>query len=144
MCEEGEVWGWRWLHGNTAHRAVGSGNTPRAYTQGCTHTSTRLFSVLLIEPCLLWAQAGIWAQVTLIPLKGSKLCAVVQKSARTWRTGLYPATWKAVTGSQGPTDGQQDRGKGKLALSADEQEPFVSIAAKPALFINIQSAPEIP
>lgn len=52
-------------------------------------------------------------------------------------SGLYPATWKNVTGSQGPTGGQQDRGKGKPALSADEQETFLSFAAKPALFINI-------
>lgn len=49
-----------------------------------------------------------------------------------------------MTGSKGPIDGQQDRGKGKLALSADEQETFLSIAVKPALFISIQSAPEIP
>lgn len=59
-------------------------------------------------------------------------------------TGLYPARWKTVTGSQGPTEGQQDRGKGKLAPSADEQETFLSIAAKRTLFINIQSVPKIP
>lgn len=47
-------------------------------------------------------------------------------------------------GLTAPTWGQRDRGKRGLVLSADERETFFSIAAKPALFIGIQSAPEMP
>lgn len=78
--------------------------------------------------------------------KGRKLCTTIPKTAR-WllnlHTGLHPATWKSVTGSHS-FEGQWGRGKGELVLSADEQETFLSIAAKPALLISIQSWTEMP
>lgn len=113
-----------------------------AHTEGCIHTSTCL--VFCVTYSTMSAFSSGW------DMSSSDLNSPQEEKTSnhypqiSLSTGLYPATWKTVTGSQGPTGGQQDRGKGKLVLSADEQETFLSIAAKPALFINIQSAPEIP
>lgn len=146
----GYVWrGWSrgWINGKKAHWPVGL-KTRTLFICTVTYPNAHTISVLLIALSLLRAQAGVGAWVTFIPVREEKhrYHLYHDPQIRFWTCTLnfsqQPGDlWWALTA---PTDGQQDTGKGELVLSADEQETFLSIAAKPALFISIQSAPEMP
>ena len=144
MCDVSGGWSLGWINGKKAHWPVGSRTRTLCI---CTVTNprvhTRQLSASLTAPGLLQAQAGVWAGVT----KGRNFVPQYPKSSRqllNLHAGLYPATWKSVMGSHGPDWWPAGQREGGSLYCLQMNRIFFSIAAKSALFISIQSAPEMP